>query len=1255
MSIVNLGTGTNTGTGDTLYTAFTAINDKFTAVDSAIAAITLDEDSQGFRSPYMVFVATDGDDTNNGHSFGEPVKTINKAVELANAIIDSEYTPANPIRVLIRVAPGNYTLTSNPVSIRHHVSIMGDALRAVFLYPAQGRERDGFFLVDDAFYMWGLTFKGHQADTEKTGWVVQLDYTADNTTRGADSPGAFITASPYFQNCSSITAEDDAGFAPSVSEGDTGGGILVDGNACADNSPIRSIVLDSFTQVNLGGIGCKVINDGYAQLVSFFGTFCEYHVLCQTGGQVNFTGGTTDFGLYGLVADGYSPKPLFTAQAQRDHYGVVRSDKQATINNTTNVFTSVAHGFTNDAPVTVDISGEDVPAPLSKGTIYYVINATADTFQIALTVGGAAIDITGDTTNFIYNVTTQGELFIDCVSFSESRLGNASQPYNGTLAFPVLNFPRTGSLAADNSTRGIVNVVEQDGNTYTAVAVLDTAPVAVGKHEYVPGTGTVTVIRPGTFVTPDGRLLEVTPVAGLNTYTFNVTSVDYDHLTGITKFTAQDYLPSALDEFYFTNAEFICPLSAYTVTSVQAINPFGLPVAFDDPTAAGFRVNLYNPVNGGLIYPVTLGQKIDFRRRSQISAPSHVSEYVGSGMNYLALPDNGGRPQQANLYQEINNGKVFITYTNEKGDFAVTNRFLVDGTTGEVTINASQFNLSGLNFIGPFSRNGGLTTVGLQIREVSDNPNMISSLGYPDLNTVPTQTAVVGYITRLFTGEAEIEALNVNGVFFTAAPTPADYPLTRPQLVPFSFGDMIWDASKRAWLGWNGTSFSNEISSITQPNGDLSYSFLTSTKPVERPGVVATPIQDLDRWENPGRFVAYYNSNNSLWLDGNSDYVTMSGRFSSTTNFDPVLTGDNYSRVHYSPVTGNYYFFTPSTVYVTSDPQDFANAVQYSAAAFAPFIVSGRLAVNGLTSDGTYIYIAQIDGTAPARQVLRCSLDFSSVQAYVVSFIQRGIDYRVADNRLYLYTSGGGTDHRVHYSTDQGATWTELFASTSTNYGNSNSLYARDNYLLVVTSQNVLIIDYSGNLTTVIPLSGVITSACLFVDNTFYFAIGNEPYVSYDDFTTVTPLPFTFPWYAYRFFKVPNAAIYIALTAVGSTGTLYITPGLSAALALPVQTFAGKFLNSFISLTYSSLSNDHNASNFFTISFTVRDLETDVITTYEVDLNNPYPSTTEQTYIIPVDEIYNFGIELRYLDVARVGTPSSVNVSISMETKRIYD
>ncbi len=56
---------------------------------------------------------------------------------------------------------------------------------------------------------------------------------------------------------------------------------------------------------------------------------------------------------------------------------------------------SVGHGMANgDRVVLYSVFAETLPTGLTEGTAYFVVGAAADTFQVSLTSGGAAVDIT---------------------------------------------------------------------------------------------------------------------------------------------------------------------------------------------------------------------------------------------------------------------------------------------------------------------------------------------------------------------------------------------------------------------------------------------------------------------------------------------------------------------------------------------------------------------------------------------------------------------------------------------------------------------------------------------------------------------------------------------------------------------------------------------------------------------------------------------------------------------------------------------
>ena len=69
------------------------------------------------------------------------------------------------------------------------------------------------------------------------------------------------------------------------------------------------------------------------------------------------------------------------------------------VNTTTNFITSTAHGLVNGAELNYNNQGGTSITGLTSGTDYFVVNKTVDTFQLALTSGGAAIDISGTGNN----------------------------------------------------------------------------------------------------------------------------------------------------------------------------------------------------------------------------------------------------------------------------------------------------------------------------------------------------------------------------------------------------------------------------------------------------------------------------------------------------------------------------------------------------------------------------------------------------------------------------------------------------------------------------------------------------------------------------------------------------------------------------------------------------------------------------------------------------------------------------------------
>jgi hypothetical protein len=209
----------------------------------------------------LIYVSKNGNDENSGKSIQEAKLTIDAAVA-----ISSEST-------VIRVSPGNYTI-NNPLTLPDQVSIIGQSLREVSITP---QNQNDLFYVGNGNYIAEMSFVG-----SKTPYALV----------SFDPVGVrYIDQSPYVQNCTNFIPESI--------------GMRINGKNAI--GPIKSMVLDSYTQYNQAGVGVSITNSGYAQLVSLFTICNNIAVYCGSGGACDLTNSNSSFGNFALIADGISP------------------------------------------------------------------------------------------------------------------------------------------------------------------------------------------------------------------------------------------------------------------------------------------------------------------------------------------------------------------------------------------------------------------------------------------------------------------------------------------------------------------------------------------------------------------------------------------------------------------------------------------------------------------------------------------------------------------------------------------------------------------------------------------------------------------------------------------------------------------------------------------------------------------------------------------------------------------------------------
>ena len=250
----------------------------------------------GANVPTLYVSATDGDDNNDGRSIQFPVRTVKKAAQLATPGFDGRYgLPSGSAfsGYVIRVQAGTY-IEDNPVILPKNATIWGSGLRITKI-NARNPEQDLFHVNSGCYIaevtMGGLRLFPNQIEPER-GFAV------------AYQPGAFITTSPYIQNCSQISNQENsfAELYEDIPPG--GGGLYVNGDAVHPDSPLASMVLDAYTQISPNGVGCLVNGRGFIQLVSFFTNFSYYAIRVNNGGHATLNNSNISFGLFGMYASG---------------------------------------------------------------------------------------------------------------------------------------------------------------------------------------------------------------------------------------------------------------------------------------------------------------------------------------------------------------------------------------------------------------------------------------------------------------------------------------------------------------------------------------------------------------------------------------------------------------------------------------------------------------------------------------------------------------------------------------------------------------------------------------------------------------------------------------------------------------------------------------------------------------------------------------------------------------------------------------
>ena len=537
-------------------------------------------------------------------------------------------------------------------------------------------------------------------------------YTQDGT---AVFSKPLINKSPYIQNCSILSSLG-------------GNGILVDGNLVVDQNlglvpelgeiPVvgaqpefgKSMVAATFTMISFGGIGWRTINDGYAQVVSCFQIFCGTASLCQSGGYLSITNSATNFGRFALRSSGFSPKSFVFDRSRvvatgtqgglqtLRVVGVGRSDQELYVLK-----------FFNNA-------GQDKTSDFKPLVVSQEFN-------------GSQIDPVTD----IFTIPSHPFINGDSIVYFGSEGLEPRKSIDGLIS---------GNLYYIQYIDGSNFRLFEDDGLQTAVSIGST----------FVGINTFTKNNQEFFVkeTVDAHQVyqTVSFASTTSTLRFDAGELITQSASGATGYavtfnsTSRELLLSVEDpggvRILFTDGGPIndnnpVPVSA-EVDSVSLTSGYNTLEFTVDSTVSG------NTITG--IANLPKDYNCHFHRPSIVNSSSHTWEYAGSGIDYNALPQNGGKSDPTKEQVSELGGRVYASGTNELGDFKIGDQITAFNRTGNIVFN-NKVSIGQLDSI-RLSLSGGVA-----VEEFSTDVNLgEAEVGGPSNTRVSTQLAVRSFMNN---------------------------------------------------------------------------------------------------------------------------------------------------------------------------------------------------------------------------------------------------------------------------------------------------------------------------------------------------------------------------------------------------------------------------------------------------------------------------------------------------------------------------
>ena len=218
-------------------------------------------------------------------------------------------------------------------------------------------------------------------------------------------------------------------------------------------------------------------------------------------------------------------------------------------------------------------------------------------------------------------------------------------------------------------------------------------------------------------------------------------------LGGRTQFVISDLGRAPLEHYIVKIEGYSHPTEGlyYYVDAVELLGdgpPFAARVTLEDGTGGGvalFKEDATGQIrNAEYLAQLNPQPKAALHRPSIVNSSSHTWEFAGSGVNYLALPENGGTKVEANEQVSEDYGRVYVSGTDELGDFKVGTFARIENRTGAITFTGT-VTISEVEFLK--LKGGDVVVTGFSA------DNTLGGAGTSN-SVLPTQKAVRDYITN---------------------------------------------------------------------------------------------------------------------------------------------------------------------------------------------------------------------------------------------------------------------------------------------------------------------------------------------------------------------------------------------------------------------------------------------------------------------------------------------------------------------------